>query len=46
MNQHRHAELVSASIYQQRPSVRVARWTLKQVQGDGFREPSCSKKFS
>jgi len=33
----RHAELVSASIYQQRPSARGAQWTLKQVQGDGRR---------
>jgi hypothetical protein len=30
----RHAELVSASIYQLRPKGLEARWTLKQVQGD------------
>src|SRR5690606_26331182 len=30
----RHAELVSASISPLAPWVRVARWTLKQVQGD------------
>ena len=30
----RHAELVSASIFQQKLSVCVARWTLNQVQGD------------
>lgn len=29
-----HAELVSASTYQKSPSAVVARWTLKQVQGD------------
>jgi Acyclic terpene utilisation family protein AtuA len=31
----RHAELVSASIVQPRPKGREAKWTLKQVQGDG-----------
>ena len=31
-----HPELVSGSIYQARPVVCEARWTLKQVQGDGF----------
>jgi hypothetical protein len=31
----RHAELVSASIVPLRPSARAAKWTLKQVQGDG-----------
>jgi hypothetical protein len=40
----RHAELVSASTYQLEPSALVAQWTLKQVQGDGLGEPSCSKK--
>jgi hypothetical protein len=40
----RHAELVSASIFRQQLSVCVARWTLKQVQGDGFGEVKCSKK--
>ncbi len=35
----RHAELVSASISQQKPSVHFALWTLKQVQGDGLGEP-------
>jgi hypothetical protein len=34
----RHAELVSASISLPAPSVRGARWTLKQVQGDEFGE--------
>ncbi len=29
----RHAELVSASIFQLNPMRRVARWTLNQVQG-------------
>ena|SRR5690606_33611473 len=32
---HRHAELVSASIAPQSQPARFARWTLKQVQGDG-----------
>jgi hypothetical protein len=48
----RHAELVSASIFQQQLSVCVARWTLErkspqvnQVQGDGFGGIICSKKF-
>jgi hypothetical protein len=40
----RHAELVSASIFQQQLSVSVARWTLKQVQGDGFWGVICSRK--
>jgi hypothetical protein len=40
----RHAELVSASTYQLEPSALVAQWTLKQVQGDGLGEPSCSRK--
>jgi hypothetical protein len=31
----RHPELVSGSIYQPQPVVCEARWTLKQVQGDG-----------
>ena len=31
----RHAELVSASIVPQARTGMVARWTLKQVQGDG-----------
>jgi hypothetical protein len=31
----RHAELVSASIVQRSPKGREAKWTLKQVQGDG-----------
>jgi hypothetical protein len=31
----RHAELVSASIVQSRPKGKEAKWTLKQVQGDG-----------
>ena len=42
---YRHAELVSASIYQPHPSVSLARWTLerqspkvKQVQGDDYFE--------
>jgi hypothetical protein len=30
-----HPELVSGSIYQPQPVVYAARWTLKQVQGDG-----------
>ena len=30
-----HAELVSASIVQWRPESSEAKWTLKQVQGDG-----------
>jgi hypothetical protein len=34
--ENRHAELVSASILQNGPKSRVAKWTLKQVQGDGF----------
>ena len=34
----RHAELDSASTYQHSPSVLVARWTLKQVQGDDLLE--------
>jgi hypothetical protein len=44
MIRNRQAELVLASIHQQKPSVHVASWTLKQVQGDGFREQLCSKK--
>jgi hypothetical protein len=32
----RHAELVSASIVPHRPKCAEAKWTLKQVQGDGF----------
>jgi hypothetical protein len=32
----RHAELVSASMFPPAPSVPAARWTLKQVQGDGL----------
>jgi hypothetical protein len=32
----RHAELVSASIVPHRLKGREAKWTLKQVQGDGF----------
>jgi hypothetical protein len=31
----RHAELVSAFIFQPQPRGREAEWTLKQVQGDG-----------
>ncbi len=31
----RHAELVSASTDQQCQPLRVEKWTLKQVQGDG-----------
>ncbi len=31
-----HAELVSASIVPHRPKGREAKWTLKQVQGDGL----------
>jgi hypothetical protein len=31
----RHAELVSASILKPRPKCHEAKWTLKQVQGDG-----------
>jgi hypothetical protein len=31
----RHPELVSGSIYQLHPSVRVEKWMLKQVQHDG-----------
>jgi hypothetical protein len=34
ITKHCHAELVSASIVQPRPKSRVAKWTLKQVQGD------------
>jgi Phage tail assembly chaperone protein, TAC len=34
--QTRHAELVSASIHQPRPSVSEEKWTLKQVEGDGY----------
>jgi hypothetical protein len=44
MTHSRHAELVSASTFQHTPLVQVAPWTLKQVQGDGLWEPSCSKK--
>ena len=33
-NHHCHAELVSASIFQTAMSVKVAEWTLKQVQVD------------
>jgi hypothetical protein len=32
----RHAERVSASMFPSAPSVPVARWTLKQVQGGGL----------
>ena len=32
----RHAELVSASIVQHRPKGGDEKWTLKQVQGDGW----------
>ena len=32
-----HADLTSASILPRRPLARTARWTLKQVQGDGSR---------
>ena len=35
ISQFRHAELVSASISRHGASVCGARWTLKQVQGDG-----------
>lgn len=41
----RHAELVSASTYQQSPSVIVARWTLKQVQGDAVNGAELFKIF-
>ena len=35
ISQFRHAELVSASILHHRAWAGLARWTLKQVQGDG-----------
>jgi hypothetical protein len=36
--QRRHAELVSASIVPIKPKSIEAKWTLKQVQGDGVWE--------
>jgi hypothetical protein len=39
----RHAELVSASIVQQRSAV-AEKWTLKQVQGYVFLNIGCTKK--